>query len=389
MIRRLIAAVVFLFGVADCFGKPDLWIASHCVLAMTGDAAMTGEGCRHCEEQRDEAIQDNAIHVNNLALGTPSSADTVLNREGYALGYSEAHEQPLWVTYELTREEVKTKKVHRSSVDFQPDPEIPTESAQLSDYRRSGYDRGHMAPAADMRWSAQAMKECFYLSNICPQERAFNAGIWADLEQKMRHWANCYGAIWIVTGPVFEVGGLDCFASQSDARNDGGGGYRNDGGGGYCNDDAPPRHCEEQRDEAIQNNALQTIGANKVTVPTAFYKVVYVPSTKKGIGFLLPHRGGLLREVDCFALRARNDGGGGCRNDDTGRYRNDDAPPRHCEEQRDEAIQNKAIHQNKLKQYAVSIDAVEAATGLDFFSALPDGEENLIESTYSLTDWKW
>ncbi len=267
----------------------------------------------------------------NLALGIPGEADTVINREGYALGYSEAHEQPLWVTYELTREEVKNKKVHRSSVDFQPDPEIPTESAQLSDYRRSGYDRGHMAPAADMRWSAQAMRECFYLANICPQERAFNAGIWADLEALMRQWAVAYGAIWIVTGPIFEVGGLDCHASQSDARNEGGGGYRNDGGW---------VSSLRGEAEAIQNEAIQTIGANKVTVPTAFYKVVYVPSTKKGIGFLLPHRGGLLRSDD-------------------------------------------------LTHYAVSIDAVEVATGLDFFSALPDGEENLIESSYSLTDWMW
>ena len=80
-------------------------------------------------------------------------------------------------------------------------------------------------------------------------------------------------------------------------------------------------------------------------MPTAFYKVVYVPSAKKGIGFILPHRDGLLRTS-------------GARNDD-------------------------------LKPYATTIDAVEKVTGLDFFSALPDDAENLIESIYTLTDWKW
>ncbi len=255
-----------------------------------------------------------AIRTNNLSLGTPSKADTIVNREGYALGYSEKHEQPLWVTYELTKAEVKNKKVHRSSAEFQPDPAIRTGSAQLSDYRRSGYDRGHMAPAADMRWSQQAMNECFYLSNICPQENRFNAGNWADLESLMRHWANCYGAIWIVTGPVF---GED-----------------------------------------------KSIGANKVTVPTAFYKVVYVPSKKRGIGFLLPHTGGLLR-----GDAPRNDGGGVSSLRGT--------------------AGDEAIHENKLKRYATTIDAVEQTTGLDFFSALADDEEARTESNCETTHWTW
>ncbi len=268
----------------------------------------------------------------NLAFGIPSEADTILNREGYALGYSEAHEQPLWVTYELTREEVKNKEVHRSSATFQPDPDIPTESAQLSDYRHSGYDRGHMAPAADMRWSVQAMKECFYLSNICPQERSFNAGNWADLESLMRHWADCYGAIWIVTGPIFEV--VDCCVAKAPC---------NDAHAVAHKDNKSARHCEEPQrgDEAIH----KTIGANQVTVPTAFYKVVYCPSRTQGIGFILPHKGGLLR-----GDTPRNDA---------------------------------------LKRCATSIDAVEARTGLNFFLALGALEEERIESSFNPANWRW
>ena len=97
----------------------------------------------------------------NLALGFPGEADTVVDRAGYALGYIEYHEQPAWVVYKLTRDEVLTKVSKRKNR-FKEDPEIPTGSACSADYQRSGYDRGHLAPAADMAFSEQTMADSFY-----------------------------------------------------------------------------------------------------------------------------------------------------------------------------------------------------------------------------------
>ena len=112
----------------------------------------------------------------NLAFGIPGPADTIIDREGYALGYSEYHEQPAWVIYHMTAEEATTKATSRED-NFRPDPEIPTGSATLADYRGSGFDRGHLAPAADMAFSVKTMDESFYMSNMSPQRGEFNRGI--------------------------------------------------------------------------------------------------------------------------------------------------------------------------------------------------------------------
>ena len=109
----------------------------------------------------------------NLAYGVPGPADVILNREGYALGYIEYHEQPSWVIYHMTDVEAKTKAASRDD-NFREDPEIATGSATLADYRGSGYDRGHLAPAADMAYSVKTMDESFYLSNMSPQRGEFN-----------------------------------------------------------------------------------------------------------------------------------------------------------------------------------------------------------------------
>lgn len=180
----------------------------------------------------------------NLDFGEPSKADVVVNREGYAVGYSVYHKQPLWVTYRLTKEEVKADRVARKGFRFMPDPSLSAGSAQLKDYYRSGYDRGHMAPAADMAFSEKTMKESFYLSNICPQTPSFNRGIWARLERKMRYWATLEDEIYIVTGPLFSV------------------------------------------------EKASSIGFNQVTIPVAFYKAVLdISNPPKAIAFLLPHQG--------------------------------------------------------------------------------------------------
>ena len=80
---------------------------------------------------------------------------------------------------------------------------VTTGSAHSSDYTKSGYDRGHLCPAADMDFNPVAMEESFFMSNISPQAPEFNRGIWKDLETEVRNWAKKEKKIYVVTGPVF------------------------------------------------------------------------------------------------------------------------------------------------------------------------------------------
>lgn len=190
--------------------------------------------------------------LDNLAYGVPGPCDKVVDREGYALGYKAAWKTARWVMYRLTDDEVVTQVARRSDV-FAPDPLIPN-GPQLDDYRGSGYDRGHLAPAADMKWSRQAMTECFYLSNMVPQDRGNNGGIWNEIENTVRGFACAEGSVFVVTGPVTPD---------------------------------PP--------------AL-SIGKGRVAVPTELWKVVYDETPpKKMIGFIVPNRNvkGKPRDYAC------------------------------------------------------------------------------------------
>ena len=122
--------------------------------------------------------------------------------EHYALCYRESYEQAEWSAYELTKDELN-KKSGRTN-DFREDPEIKTGSATLNDYKGSGYDRGHLTPAADMAFSEKAMSETFYLSNMSPQAGPFNRGIWQQLEAQVRTWAKTFGKVYVVSGPILE-----------------------------------------------------------------------------------------------------------------------------------------------------------------------------------------
>ena len=119
----------------------------------------------------------------------------------YTLSYNEAHEQADWVAYVLTRERLQKEWVERPDR-FESDPMVKTGSAEWYDYKGSGYDRGHLAPAADMAFSAKAINETFLMSNISPQARDFNTGIWKELEELTRDWAKQNKKLYVVTGPV-------------------------------------------------------------------------------------------------------------------------------------------------------------------------------------------
>jgi endonuclease G len=178
-----------------------------------------------------------------LAEYMPGSGkgQTVHHRH-FSLSYAEDYEQAEWVAYELTREELDAPRVPRHDW-FNADYNVRTRSAFHRDYSGSGYTRGHLAPAADMGFDTLAMRESFYMSNISPQVRAFNNGIWRELEEQTRDWVRDAGRLYIVAGPILHKG-LDKY-----------------------------------------------IGENRVAVPEYFYKVLLDPDEPdiKGIGFVIPN----------------------------------------------------------------------------------------------------
>jgi endonuclease G len=133
---------------------------------------------------RDDNIQPNQ---DNKSL-EPKSSGEIIKHSYYTLAYSEENEQAYWVYYVLTPEEINGTQTRTD--DFRPDPAVSTGSASLADYSGSGYDRGHLCPAADMKLNKTSMSETFYLSNMSPQLAGFNRGIWSTVEDQVRngHW---------------------------------------------------------------------------------------------------------------------------------------------------------------------------------------------------------
>ncbi len=128
----------------------------------------------------------------------------LVHHEGYSLCYAEAYEQPYWVSYRLTSDNIRGAAEREN--DFRPDPDVTTGSAVPEDYRGSGYDRGHLAPAADFKHSPDRMSESFFMSNMSPQAPDFNRGIWETLESRVREWVRRDKMYYVVTGPVLKRG---------------------------------------------------------------------------------------------------------------------------------------------------------------------------------------
>lgn len=126
--------------------------------------------------------------------------EQIIEHLGYTVSYNHAWLLPNWVAYDLTNREVAGDCPRTDK--FLPDPLVKGDPVVTRDYKGSGYDRGHMAPAADMKWSAQAMSESFYMTNICPQNHNNNAGDWKDLEEFARDLAAAYDKIYICSGPI-------------------------------------------------------------------------------------------------------------------------------------------------------------------------------------------
>jgi len=168
-------------------------------------------------------------------------SERLLQRTNYTVSYNMRMNIPNWVAWDIKREEV-SEELQRNDT-FVPDPEINASRAVTTeDYTGSGYDRGHMCPAGDNRYDATAMNECFYMTNICPQDHELNKETWNDLEMACRRWARRYGKVYVVCGPIV-----------NDAE-----------------------------------NAKQIGRRHKVTVPDAFFKVIMIVNqqTPQAIGYI-------------------------------------------------------------------------------------------------------
>ncbi|MEM9647932.1 MAG: DNA/RNA non-specific endonuclease [Bacteroidota bacterium] len=151
-----------------------------------------------------EPVANSAEFLVQSNLLPESTTDQVVEHNYYSLSYNEPYEQAEWVAYALRQSHLTYD--NRKRPYFIEDPKVRTKSADWRNYRGSGYDRGHLCPAGDRRFSEQAYNETFYTSNISPQNREFNAGIWNRLEQRIRQWCKKYGDLTIITGGVLENG---------------------------------------------------------------------------------------------------------------------------------------------------------------------------------------
>lgn len=149
-------------------------------------------------------VQANIGNLHNMELAKTAKGrkTQLIQHSGYITCYNAQWLIPNWVAYDLTKKEVHGTE-SRPNKGFEPDPLAEGKSAEHRDYSNSGFSRGHMAPAADMKWSEQAMMESFYLSNVCPQVAELNGGVWKRLEDRCRALAED-GTVYICCGPIVE-----------------------------------------------------------------------------------------------------------------------------------------------------------------------------------------
>lgn len=152
-------------------------------------------------EERNTHYETSRQPIEDLMKVTvpDSIPEIMVPLNGFTVSFNPEKHLANYVVWELTEEKANGTVPRRS--DFHPEPNLegcPT----LADYRRSGYDRGHMAPAGDMKWDSLAMYDSHSLANICPQDHSVNGGRWNSLEMKCREWAAADSVIIIICGPV-------------------------------------------------------------------------------------------------------------------------------------------------------------------------------------------
>ncbi|TAD85598.1 MAG: DNA/RNA non-specific endonuclease [Bacteroidetes bacterium] len=207
------------------------------------------------QQREDVKLQLVQNALDKVGLPNLKQGDALVWHRAMALGYAEAYEQARWVAHVILPD-VVGGAVSRTN-NFRPDTVVSTGSAVEADYflkHRTadgsyqydgfGYDRGHLAPSADFRWSAKALSESYLYSNMSPQLDGFNRGIWADLEDKIRAYVYLHpgSTLYVVTGPLLD-----------------------------------PQLPKIER------------GVNKVAIPKLFWKVVLDLEAKKSLGFVIPN----------------------------------------------------------------------------------------------------
>ena len=196
--------------------------------------------------QRASWLETNATY--EISFDGASNVDVIV-RTGYTIGYRADWRLSAWVAYRLSASNVLDKVCPRAASTFAKDPDIANGFSTPQDYANSGYDRGHLAPAADMAWSTNAMRESFYMSNMSPQAPMFNRGIWRSVEQWVRGAAVSETNVFVVTGPIVDDSDLTNLIGRS----------------------------------------------NKIVVPSAFYKIVLDETPPmKMIAFVVPNKGSSL-----------------------------------------------------------------------------------------------
>lgn len=251
-------------------------------LAIPAIGVACGSNALTSDEAGSVAVKD------LMAVKMPSvNKSQIVEYPGFELSFNSETHLPDYVAWELTAEETEGHAPRSNK--FRQDTDVKG-CAMPDDYRHSGYDRGHMAPAADFKWSPEAMDATHFLTNICPQQHDLNAGAWQTVEKNCRNWAVRDSAIIIICGPV------------------------------------------------MTRTPLAHIGQTGVAVPAQFFKVVLAPfaNPPRAIAFLMDNR--------------RIEGG--------------------------------------AQKTVVTVDEIEALTGFDFFSALPDDIENTVESYSNYAQWQ-
>ncbi|MDE6368064.1 MAG: DNA/RNA non-specific endonuclease [Muribaculaceae bacterium] len=264
--------------------------SAHPIAVMAGVAVIILIAWRlSAHEQSDCRIIDSKATALMEVKVPDDMAQQIVDYQGFTVSYNADAHQPNYVAWELTADETNGQATR--DVNFDVDHRVRG-TAELADYKNSGYDRGHMIPAADVKWDVEAMRASHLLTNICPQDHKLNAGAWATLEGNCRQWARRDSAIIIICGPVLS--------------------------------DYMPRSIG--------------VDGRKIPVPERFFKVVLSPYTNppQGIGFIMAN--------------TSVDGG--------------------------------------VQSAAVTIDEVEAVTGYDFFSALPDDIEQEVEAQCAYHLWQ-
>ena len=220
--------------------------------SLAGFIGSTGIAYAKCDHFTPFGAPAHRSPENDVGLSAPPTW-TVICHVGQVVAFNPEHNVSDWVAYRLRREDLLDPRVERNDA-FRLDPQVPEGHRVVpGDYLKTGYDRGHLAPAGAMRWSEEAMSESFFMSNMAPQVGAgFNRSSWKALEGRMRYWACERGVLYVVTGPLYEGRPIETLVVDED-------------------------------DDGVDDNGIV------VDVPSHFFKLALDPASMEAIAFILPN----------------------------------------------------------------------------------------------------